>query len=199
MCTSPSVGCKFYLLCLAMSSTTRSRLADDREQISDYWRDSRQQRKTVTGAIRASIPKTKMKCLKKEPKVQCTESNPGETQEEPGLESPHSAQNLQAPEAPGRVNQQVRVKLPAASKKREWQQFAEDVTKITRVERWKGDADSQLQALTTVILSYLVEHFSREDEKIIKTPYIENRRTENSSTATGAPRSQKALQDCRRG
>lgn len=54
------------------------------------------------------IHQASTKCLVQEPTV----SVPGETQEEPGRESPHRAQHLQAPEAPppGRVVQKARVK-----------------------------------------------------------------------------------------
>lgn len=112
-----------------------------------------------------------MKCLRKEQIVQCRRFDSGGTQEEPGLESPHSAMKFQAPEALvlDRVNQKVQVKWPTVSKKREWQQFGEDVTRITS-NIWKSDADSCLQALTTVIVNYGAERFSQEDEEIIKTP-----------------------------
>ncbi|KAJ8333923.1 hypothetical protein SKAU_G00412420 [Synaphobranchus kaupii] len=69
-----------------------------------------------------------MKCLRVEQVEQRTGPVPGETQEEPGPESPHSAWNLQVPQAsPQCKSEHRRVKWHAATKEREWRQFNEDV------------------------------------------------------------------------
>ncbi|KAJ8337956.1 hypothetical protein SKAU_G00369220 [Synaphobranchus kaupii] len=64
------------------------------------------------------IHQAKMKCLVRVQLEQCTGSNLGEMQEEPGQESTHSAQNLQVPEvqAPRTSQHQVWVKWPPTSK-----------------------------------------------------------------------------------
>lgn len=53
-----------------------------------------------------------MKFLVQEPTVQHMGADPDKTQEEPGPESPHRAQHLQAPEtqSTGRVAQKTQVK-----------------------------------------------------------------------------------------
>lgn len=107
---------------LAVPETPRSRLVDNREQV-EYPIRTDQPVTTNANEIQTTnlrcicgkvcknphglkIHQTRMKCLRKEPIVQRTGFNPGETQEEhPKVESPYSAQYLQAPEAPvsGRV------------------------------------------------------------------------------------------------
>ena len=49
--------------------------------------------------VGSKINQTEMTCLMREQLEQCTVNNLGEMQEEPGKETPHSAQDLQAPEA----------------------------------------------------------------------------------------------------
>lgn len=55
-------------------------------------------------------------------------------------------------------------KWPPASKQREWHQFGEDTAHIIS-SMWKGDVDSLLQAMSTVIMSYRTERFGQEEEK----------------------------------
>ncbi|KAJ8390514.1 hypothetical protein AAFF_G00103110 [Aldrovandia affinis] len=95
-----------------------------------------------------------MKCLMREQVVQRTGTAPGETQEEPGLESPHSARNLHVPAAPlqSRVGGNRRVKWPSANKEKEWLLFDDDVDEILEATA-KGDADRKLQTMTTIIIS----------------------------------------------
>lgn len=61
----------------------------------------------------------------------------GETQEEPGQESPYSAQNLHAKgaKAPGIPQHQGWVKWPPASKVSEWQKFNDDLDGILKKKR----------------------------------------------------------------
>lgn len=119
-----------------------------------------------------------MKCLVRESEVQRTGLEPGETQEEPGQEATHRAQSLHAPEPPNpnRVVPQQRIKWPPASKRSEWLQFDEDVSNIIQAAA-KGNAESRLQTMTTIIGSYASERFGRiEKGKIKHTPYTMNRR-----------------------
>ncbi|KAJ8333464.1 hypothetical protein SKAU_G00414720 [Synaphobranchus kaupii] len=102
-----------------------------------------------------------MKCLVQERAAQRTRSIPGETQEEPGRESPHRAQNLQAlrSPAPSKVVQQHRIKWPTANQRREWCQFDEDATRI-------------------IELSFAVERFGVEEGKTTRHNYTMNRRAD---------------------
>ena len=61
-----------------------------------------------------------MKCMKKVVESQRTGTTPGETQEEPGPESPHSARSLQVMQTPDahRTSECRRVKWPQASSSR---------------------------------------------------------------------------------
>ncbi|XP_016087054.1 uncharacterized protein, partial [Sinocyclocheilus grahami] len=123
------------------------------------------------------IHQARMKCLERESEVQRTGLEPGETQEEPGQEATHRAQSLHAPEPPNpsRVVQQ-RIKWPPASKRSEWLQFEKDVSNTTQATA-KGDADSRLQTMTTIIFSYALERFGRvEKGKTKSTFYTMNRR-----------------------
>ncbi len=109
--------------------------------------------------------------------MQRTGPEPGETQEEPGQEATHRAQSLHVPEPPNpsRVVQQ-RIKWPPASKRSEWLQFDEDVSNILQATA-KGDADSRLQTITTIIFSYALERFGQvEKGKTKSTSYTMNRR-----------------------
>ncbi len=123
------------------------------------------------------IHQARMKCLERESEVQRTSPEPGETQEGPGQEATHRAQSLHAPEPPNpsRVVQQ-RIKWPPASKRSEWLQFDEDVSNILQATV-KGDADSRLQTITTIIFSYALERFGRvEKGKTKSTSYTMNHR-----------------------
>ncbi len=86
-----------------------------------------------------------MKCQMGKQVEQRTGPVPGETQEEPGLESRHSAQTLHAPQAQTQVRHSVhcRVKWPATSKEKEWRQFDEDVDQILEAAA-RGDVDQRL-------------------------------------------------------
>ncbi len=111
-----------------------------------------------------------MKCWERESEVQRPE--PGEMQEESGQEATHRAQSLHVPEPPNssRVVQQ-RIKWPPASKRSEWLQFDEDVSNISQATA-KGDADSRLQTITTIIFSYALERFGQvEKGKTKSTSY----------------------------
>ncbi|KAJ8362267.1 hypothetical protein AAFF_G00386670 [Aldrovandia affinis] len=123
-----------------------------------------------------------MKCLMREQVVQRTGTAPGETQEEPGPESPHSARNLHVPAAPlpSRVGVNRRVKWPSANKEKEWLLFDDDVDEILEATA-KGDADRKLQTMTTIIISLAAERFGTVKERGTKTPYVKNRRAEKIS------------------
>ncbi len=105
-----------------------------------------------------------MKCWDQESEVQRTVPEPCETQEEPGQEATYRAQSLHVPEPPNssRVVQQ-RIKWPPASKRSEWLQFDEDVSNIIQATA-KGDADSRLQTITTIIFSFALERFGRVEK-----------------------------------
>jgi len=92
--------------------------------------------------------------------VQRSGTTPGETQDEPGSESPHSAQNLQVTQAPDphRATDHRRVKWPQASKEKRWLQFDKDANGILKAMA-KGEADHHLQSMTTIIVSLAAERF----------------------------------------
>lgn len=109
-----------------------------------------------------------------------TRSNLGETQEEPGQESPHSVQNLRAPEAqasPTSQQQHPRVKWPPASRKNEWCQFDEDVDSTLEATT-KGGADRRLKTMTTIIVSLATERFGTVEKRVTKSKYTKNHRAE---------------------
>ncbi|KAJ8349797.1 hypothetical protein SKAU_G00249270 [Synaphobranchus kaupii] len=99
-------------------STPNGRTTRQRPMHSDKRRQIRRVCCTMCKNPRGlKIHQAKMKCLVRVQLEQRTGSNLGETQEEPGQESTHSAQNLQVPEvqAPHTSQHQVRVKWPPAS------------------------------------------------------------------------------------
>ncbi|XP_023810165.1 uncharacterized protein LOC105353972 [Oryzias latipes] len=119
-----------------------------------------------------------MKCLERESEVQRTGLEPGETQEVPGQEATHRAHSLHVPKPPNpsRVVPQQRIKWPPARKRSEWCQFDEDVSNIIQAAA-KGDAESRLQTMTTIIVSYASERFGHIEKGQTKhTPYTKNRR-----------------------
>ncbi|RXN22987.1 reverse transcriptase [Labeo rohita] len=92
-------------------------------------------------------------------------AEPGETEEEPGLESPHSTRNLQATQIPppSRKSQHRRVKWPAANNK-EWLKLDEDVDKCLESIS-KGSVDQKLQTMCTIILNMGAERFGVEERR----------------------------------
>lgn len=110
------------------------------------------------------IHQAKMKCLTGRQVVQRTGPAPGETQEEPSPESPHSAQSLHAPQGHPQVqhSEQQQVKWRAGSKKQEWRQFDEDVDLILESSA-RGDGDRTLQTMCSMIISIAVERFGRKE------------------------------------
>ncbi|XP_061878077.1 uncharacterized protein LOC133630482 [Entelurus aequoreus] len=118
-----------------------------------------------------------MKCMQKVVESQRTGTTPGETQEEPGPESPHSARSLQVMQPPDahRTSEHRRVKWPQASKEKEWLQFDEDADTILDTTA-KGEADRRLKTMTTVIISLAAERFGFEEKRAAKPPYIMNNR-----------------------
>lgn len=103
----------------------------------------------------------------------------GETQEEPGQESPHSAQNLhvQEAQAPGVPQHQRRVKWPPASKASEWQKFDDDLEGILEATM-KGGADRKLQTMATMIISIATERYGSVEKRVTTNQYSRNRRAE---------------------
>ena len=109
--------------------------------------------------------------------TQRTGVTPGETQEVPGPESPHSAQNLHVLQTnPSSIkSDRRRIKWPAASMTSLWKQFDDDVDQILEAMA-KGDADGKLQAMTAVIVSIAAERFGEEEKKSSGTTYSKNQR-----------------------
>ncbi|KAJ8367333.1 hypothetical protein AAFF_G00320820 [Aldrovandia affinis] len=107
-----------------------------------------------------------MKCPLGAEATQRTGVTPGETQEVPGPESPHSAQNLQVLQTnPSSIkSDRRRIKWPAASMTSLWKQFDDDVDQILEAMA-KGEADRRLQAMTTIIVSIAAERFGEEEKK----------------------------------
>lgn len=107
--------------------------------------------------------------------MQCTAPKPGETQVEPRQEATRRAKSLHIPEPqiPSRVVLH-RIKWPPVSKRSGWLQFDEDVSNIIQAID-KGDADSRLKMMTTIILSYALES-QEEKGKTKPTSYTMNRR-----------------------
>lgn len=123
------------------------------------------------------IHQAKMRCVRTVHASQRSGNTPGETQEELGPESNHSAQNLQVTQAPNpcRTSEHRRVKWPQANKEKEWLQFDEDADTILEAIV-KGDADRRLQTMTTIIISLAAERFGLEEKKAVNLPYIMNNR-----------------------
>ncbi|XP_056097411.1 uncharacterized protein LOC130076370 [Rhinichthys klamathensis goyatoka] len=123
------------------------------------------------------IHQAKMKCMQKEVESQRTGTTPGETQEEPGPESPHSARSLQVTQPPDahRTSKHRRVKWPQASKEKEWRQFDGDADTILEATA-KGRADRRLKTMTTIIISLAAERFGLEEKRAAKPPYTMNNR-----------------------
>lgn len=111
------------------------------------------------------IHQAKMKCLTGKQVVQRTGPVPGETQEEPGRESTHSAQTLHAPQAHPYVrhSEHRRVRWPAAIKEREWIQFDEDLDQVLEVTA-RGDADQKLRMMSAMIVSIGAERFGIKEQ-----------------------------------
>ncbi|KAL7886939.1 hypothetical protein AOLI_G00046600 [Acnodon oligacanthus] len=105
-------------------------------------------------------------------------NTPGETQEELGLETNHSAQKLQVTQAlnPRRTSEHRRVKWPQAYKELKWLQFDEDADTILEAIA-KGDADQRLQNMTTIIISLAAERFGLEKKRTVNLPYTMNNRS----------------------
>ncbi|KAK0136651.1 hypothetical protein N1851_027154 [Merluccius polli] len=123
-----------------------------------------------------------MKCLTGRQVVQRTGPVPGETQEEPGPESPHSAQTLHAPQATPQVrhSEHRRVKWPSANKGKEWCQFEEDVDQVLEATA-RGDADQKLRTMCTMIVKIAVERFGTKEQHTINGAGEPNRRQKKIS------------------
>nr|AAN12398.1 polyprotein [Tetraodon nigroviridis] len=106
----------------------------------------------------------------------------GETQEERGQESPHSAQNLRAQvaQAPDNPQHHRRVKWPPASKVSEWQQLDEDLEGILESTA-KGGVDRKLQTMTTLVISFATERYGTMEKRAAPEKYTKNRRAEKIS------------------
>ncbi|XP_053170226.1 uncharacterized protein LOC128354001 [Scomber japonicus] len=106
----------------------------------------------------------------------------GETQEDRGQESPHSAQDLHAREAldPDTPQHQKRVKWPPASKASEWQKLDDDLEGILKATM-KGGADRKLQIMATMVISIATERFGMIEKRAAAKPYSKNRRAEKIS------------------
>lgn len=133
------------------------------------------------------IHQTKMACLKGGKVKQRTGAvasttekvlvtDPGQTEEEPGPEPPHSVQKLQAaPVLPqSGKSEQSRVKWPAANNK-EWLRLDEDIDKIMETTV-KGNVDHKLQAMCTFITTIGAERFGVTERPVRKESARPNRR-----------------------
>ncbi|XP_073731592.1 uncharacterized protein [Misgurnus anguillicaudatus] len=123
------------------------------------------------------IHQAKMKCLREKQVEQRTGLAPGETQEEPGPESPHSAQNLHAPQASTQIrhSEHHRVKWPAANKEGEWLKFDEDLNQVLEATA-RGNADQKLRAMSTMIISIGAERFGVKKHQLARSVAEPNRR-----------------------
>ena len=123
------------------------------------------------------IHQAKMKCMQKVVESQHTGVNPGETQEEPGPESPHSARILQVMQAPDalRTSEHCWVKWHQTSQGKEWLQFDKDTDTILEATA-KGEAEQCLKTMTTVIISLAAERFGLEERREVKRSYNVNNR-----------------------
>ncbi|KAL7876168.1 hypothetical protein AOLI_G00111310 [Acnodon oligacanthus] len=124
------------------------------------------------------IHQAKMRCVRTVPVAQRSGNTPGETQEELGQETNHSAQNHQVTQAlnPRRTSEHRRVKWPQAYKEKEWLQFDEDADTIVEAIA-KSDADQRLQNMTTIIISLAAERFGLEEKRTGNLPYTKNNRS----------------------
>ncbi|XP_038147774.1 uncharacterized protein LOC119787807 [Cyprinodon tularosa] len=122
------------------------------------------------------IHQTKMRCLRN-PVEQRTVPVPstasGETEEDPGPESPHSAQSLHAlPATPqSRASEHRQILWPAANKESEWLQFDKDVDSALEVTA-KGDVDQRLKTMSTFIISIASDRFGIKEHRATKTTNV---------------------------
>ncbi len=102
---------------------------------------------------------------------------PGEMEEDPDPDTPHNAQNLQAPQATSksRPSEHHRILWPAANKESEWQQFHKDVDAALEVTA-KGDVDQRLRTISMFIISIASDRFG-----------IKKQRATKNTTATPIP------------
>ncbi|KAK0151167.1 hypothetical protein N1851_007647 [Merluccius polli] len=123
------------------------------------------------------IHRARMKCPLGAEATQRTGVTPGETQEVPGPESPHSAQNLQVLQTNSSSikSDRRRIKWPAASMNSIWQEFDDDVDQILEGMA-KGEADKKLQVMTTTIVNIAAERFGEVEKKSSGTAYSMNKR-----------------------
>lgn len=112
------------------------------------------------------IHQAKMKCLTGKRVEQHIGPVPGETQEEPGQESTHSAQTLHAPQASPYVrhSEHHQVMRPVANKERGWLQFDEDLDQALEATA-KGDADQKLWTMAAMIISIGEERFGIKEQQ----------------------------------
>ncbi|XP_056127556.1 uncharacterized protein LOC130105540 [Rhinichthys klamathensis goyatoka] len=126
--------------------------------------------KNTTGL---KIHQTKMGCLRKlvtQRTVPVLSIAPGETEEEPGPDTYHSAQSLQAPQATpqSRPSERRRFLWPAANKESVWRQFDEDVDAALEATA-KGGVDQRLRTMSTFIISIASERFGAKEQRATKT------------------------------
>lgn len=102
-------------------------------------------------------------------------AEPGETEEEPGPESPHSTRNLQATliHLQSRKSEHRRVKWPAANNK-EWLELDEDVNKCLESIS-SGSVEQKLQTMCTIIMNMGVEWFGVMERRGDRNPAKLNR------------------------
>ncbi|KAI4879743.1 hypothetical protein NFI96_004950, partial [Prochilodus magdalenae] len=118
-----------------------------------------------------------MRCVERKQLEQRTGLVPGETEEKPCPESPHSAQTLQAPSALPQVmhSEQRRIKWPATNKVREWCQFDEDVNQVLEATN-RGNADHRMRTMCTMIISIAAERFGMKEQPSARAEGGPNRR-----------------------
>lgn len=95
---------------------------------------------------------------------------PGETEEDPGPDAPHSAQNLKAPQAhpQSRLSDHCWIFWPAANKESKWQPFDEGADTALQATG-KGDVDQRLNTMSTFIISIALDRFGIKEQHATQT------------------------------
>lgn len=95
---------------------------------------------------------------------------PGKMEEGPGPDTPHSAQNLKAPQVTpqSRPSEHRRILWPADNKESEWHRFDEDVDSALEVTA-KVDVDQRLKTMSMFIISIASDRFGIKEHRATKT------------------------------
>lgn len=115
-----------------------------------------------------NVHRSRSKCGAAKPIEQRAEKS-GETEEDQGQESHHSAMDPQAeeesmPRQPNEDERRERIKWPPLSNARAWEDLDEELDKVLEATL-KGSAERKAEALTTVTYSLCAERFGTEERK----------------------------------